>query len=191
MKRFRLKPLTIIAGVLLLVAISSIGLVTARHWQPFARFALQKALPQRPIRMTRPYGMAPEAFNAFIRACRNAHIHPLRVSQTIGDDPRSVGYHKRDGVLRVGSEKIDYTAAADIITYDLKQPQIDRFVTELGKQGFAVWYRHGPKWKNGEHIHAVYAMLPMKLQLKRQVRLYLREENPSWERKWFRSRFSA
>lgn len=134
--------------------------------------------------------MVPVAFDAYIRACDRTGIHPLRVGQTIGDHPRSVGYHKRDGVLRLKGNQYEYTAAIDIGTFDLQRPKIDRFVRELSRQGFAVWYRHGPRWKNGEHIHAVYAFLPMKPQLKRQVRQFLREENPPWEKKWKRSRFA-
>jgi hypothetical protein len=152
-----------------------------------------RLLPPQPQRMARPYGMAPAAFEAYIRACNNTGIHPFRIGQTIGDFPRSVGYHKRDGVLLVNGQKIEYCTAVDLGALDLERPLIDRFVRELGKQGFAAWYRHGPKWKNGEHIHAVYAFLPMKPQLRRQVLLYLREERAAgrpvrWERKMRRSR---
>jgi len=140
--------------------------------------------------MNRPYGMASEAFNAYVRACVRTGIHPLRIGQTIGDHPRSVGYHKRDGVLEWQDQKYDYTTAVDIGVFDLQPAQIDRFPQALSQQGFAAWYRHGPRWTGGEHIHAVYAFLPMKSQLKGQVRQFLRERNPPWEKKWKRSRFA-
>lgn len=40
-------------------------------------------------------------------------------------------------------------------------------------QGFAAFYRHEGKWKGREHIHAIYALLPMKRQLRGQVREFL------------------
>jgi len=59
--------------------------------------SLELPRSRHPRRMRRPYGMAPLAFGGYIRACTNAGIHPFRIGQTIGDHPRSVGYHKRDG----------------------------------------------------------------------------------------------
>jgi hypothetical protein len=169
-------------------------LYLARHPEKRAVLPIpQQFLPPAPLRLERPYGMAPVAFAAYVRACNNAKIHPFRIGQTIGDHPRSVGYHKRDGVIVVNGQREEYCAAIDLGTWDLEEARINRFVRELGKQGFAAWYRHGPNWKNGEHIHAVYAFLPMKRQLRGQVLSYLREERTvgrpvRWERKMRRSR---
>jgi hypothetical protein len=122
---------------LLLIGVAIIGV-----WKvlPVSRPRfVQRILPPR---ATRPYGMAPVAWQAYLRACDRAGIHPFRIGQTIGDDPRSVGYHKRDGVLRVGKEKFDYTAAVDLGTQDLPPQKINAFVEEIAAHGFAAIYRH-------------------------------------------------
>ena len=142
---------------------------------------------------TRPYGMAPVAWQAYLRACHAAKIHPRRVGQTIGDSPRSVGYHKRDGTVTVEREKIDYTAAVDLGTWDLTPTQIERFLDALAAQGFAAFYRHKGKWKKHQHIHAIYAFLPMKPQLQIQVREFLQQREKTgkkvhWEKKLKRQR---
>ena len=181
---------------LLAVAVLGAGLtclVTANYrygWRwsgPFAYF-----LP-RPAHLTRPYGIAPEAFNAFVRACAHAGVSPDRITQTIGDFPLSKGYHHRDGTLLKHGVEYDYTAATDIHVMGLNDAQITRLLHELAQQGFACWYRHGGHWTGDEHIHAVYALLPMKSQLQRQVRLFLHERREAglqplkWERKlWYR-----
>ncbi len=143
-----------------------------------------------PLRLTLPYGMAPPAFKAFVRACHRAKIHPWRIGQTIGEHPLSVGYHRQDGVWRLNKMPFDYCAAVDLGTSDLNETQIKVFLEELAKQGFASFYRHGGKWKGREHIHAIYALLPMKIQLRRQVREFLRERraakkpNLKWAKRW-------
>ncbi len=144
-------------------------------------------------RPTRPYGMAPVAWQAYLRACHAAKIHPWRVGQTIGNHPRSVGYHKRDGMVTVSGEKIDYTTAVDLGTWDLTPAQIERFVDALATQGFAAFYRHKGKWKGNEHIHAIYAFLPMKPQLQIQLREFLQYrrkigKRAPWEKKLKRQR---
>ena len=131
-------------------------------------FRVPAVLPPPPL--SRPYGMAPAAFDGFVRACVGARVQPRRIGQTIGDHPRSVGYHHRDGTLRYKGETLDYTAAVDIGTQDLTRPQINKLLEELARQGFAAFYREGGKWKGGEHIHAVYAPLKMKPQLRGQLR---------------------
>jgi hypothetical protein len=68
----------------------------------------------KPPPLTRPYGMAPQAFAAFMRACNRMKVSPYRIGQTIGNHPRSVGYHQRDGVLKVNGQNIDYCAAVDL-----------------------------------------------------------------------------
>jgi hypothetical protein len=158
----------------------AIGLGTAlfRWTQPGKLITLPQVLTSlqvSPLRMERPHGMHPVAFEAFVRACNNAGIHPWRIGQTMGDHPRSVGYHKRDGITTRGGKRIEYSAAVDIGTWDLDEARIKRFVEALAQQGFAAFYRSGPKWKGNEHIHAVYALLPMKPQLRGQVRQFLRE----------------
>jgi hypothetical protein len=181
----RKSPRQLIFSILALLLIG-VAIVGAWKVLPVARPRfVQKLLPQR---ATRPYGMAPVAWQAYLRACDHAGIHPFRVGQTIGDDPRSVGYHKRDGVLRAGKEKFDYTAAVDLGTQDLSPQKINAFVEALASQGFAAFYRHKGKWKGGEHIHAIYAFLPMKPQLQIQVGEFLRErrragKSPKWRAK--------
>ncbi len=143
----------------------------------------------RPGELRRPYGMAPTVFKAYVRACNDAKIHPFRIGQTIGDHPRSAGYHKRDGVLKVDGERIEYTAAIDLGAEDLSDAQRNRFMEELAQQGFVSWWRNGESWEGNEHIHAVYALIPMKPQLREQVLLWLRqrraagEARPKWVRK--------
>ena len=114
--------------------------------------------------------MAPQAFAAFMRACNRMKVTPYRIGQTIGEHPRSVGYHRRDGVLKIKGQNIDYTAAVDLGAQDMTPVQIQRFLDVMAWEGFAVWYRSGPRWKNGEHIHAIYGALKMKPQLEGQMR---------------------
>ncbi len=115
--------------------------------------------------MKRPYGMALPAFQAFIRACTEAGISPTRVTQTIGNAPASAGFHAPDGVLN--SER--YCAAVDLHTRDLNRTQIKKLLNAMAKQGFAAWYRFEGSFANNQHLHAVYAALPMKRQLRAQV----------------------
>lgn len=174
-----------VAVIGLLAVIVTTGLLLAGRTRWYQGVPFPQIIPQR---LTRPYGMAPVAWNAFLRACQATKIHPNRIGQTIGDHQRSVGYHKRDGVLRVGKEKIDYTTAVDLGTWDLKPAQINAFVEALTAQGFAAFYRHKGKWKGNEHIHAIYTFLPMKPQLQVQVREFLRDrrragKSPKWRAK--------
>jgi hypothetical protein len=116
--------------------------------------------------MERPKGMHETAFKAYIRACFLAGIDPSgRVMQTIGNAPASAGFHARDGVLDGQS----YCAAVDLRTRDLTRKQIKALLKHLAYVGFACWYRFEGSFSNNEHIHAVYAALPMKPQLQRQV----------------------
>jgi hypothetical protein len=139
------------------------ALLLREYWPPAARF-----FPHP--RLTRPHGMAPVSFNAFLRACSKARVHPHRIGQTIGDHPLSVGYHKPDGIITFRGQKIAYTAAVDIGTSDLNRAQLARFLESLAAQGFAAFYRENGKWRGNEHIHAIYAPLRMKPQLQLQVR---------------------
>lgn len=122
-----------------------------------------------PSPLERPYGMAPAAFDGFVRACYRARVQPRRIGQTIGEHPKSVGYHRRDGIVKYRGQKLDYCAAVDIGTQDLSRAQINKLLEELARQGFAAFYREKGHWKGGEHIHAVYAPLKMKPQLRGQL----------------------
>lgn len=134
--------------------------------------------------------MAPQAFSAFVRASHNAKIHPWRIGQTIGEHPLSAGYHKRDGITKWKGEAFDYCTAVDLGTSDLNDYQIKLFLEALAEQGFAAFYRHEGKWQGREHIHAIYALLPMKSQLRGQVKQFLRERRAArkktlrWARKF-------
>lgn len=132
-------------------------------------------VPPLPLPMARPYGMAPAAFDGLVRACYRAHVQPRRIGQTIGDHPKSVGYHHRDGTLKYRGEDLDYSAAVDIGTQDLTRAQISALLEELARQGFAAFYREKGHWKGGEHIHAIYAPLKMKPQLRTQLREWARK----------------
>lgn len=149
---------------------------------------LSLPLPPPKPHLVRPHGMAPIAFRAFLQACRSAKVHPFRISQTLGDAPRSVGYHLRDG--RIGGE--DYSAAVDLGVNDLSPHRRAELLEAMARVGFASWFRTGPKWKNQQHVHAVYAGLPMKVQLQQQVRLWNRQRKKSgrkplhWQKFWRR-----
>jgi hypothetical protein len=150
-------------------------------------------LPESQRRLERPWGMAPEAFRAYTRACNNAGVHPWRIGQTIGDHPRSVGYHKSDGFIEEDGRRYEYTAAIDLGALDMSDAKRERFMERLAEQGFASFWRSGPNWKGGEHIHAIYCLIPMKPQLRGQVLEWLdsrrRDDKPRlrWIRKLRRS----
>ena len=150
-----------------------VGLIVAgvpwllQHNHIVTPYSLSSMVPPSP--MERPYGMAPAAFDGFKRACYRAQVQPRRIGQTIGDNPKSVGYHHRDGMVKYRGQKLDYCAAVDIGTQDLSRAQINKLLEELARQGFAAFYREKGHWKGGEHIHAVYAPLKMKPQLRGQL----------------------
>ena len=141
-----------------------------------------------PLPPWRPYGMAPAAFDGFMRACTRAKVQPRRIGQTIGDNPKSVGYHHRDGTVKYRGRKLDYCAAVDLGTQDLSRAQINKLLEELARQGFAAFYREKGHWKGGEHIHAIYAPLKMKPQLRGQLREWAskRRRNKKRVYKWQR-----
>ncbi len=132
--------------------------------------------------------MAPVAFKEFVQACNAAQVSPRRISQTLGDNPRSKGYHQRDGVVK-GQP---YSAAVDLGVDDLTRAKRTELLEALARCGFAAWYRSGPRWESDEHVHAVYAGLPMKSQLQKQVRVWNRERRKRgrktlrWQKKWRR-----
>ncbi len=163
--------------------------VAAWHFWPYQAGRANVASVGR-WRFERPYGMAPAAFDGFVRACNNAHIQPYRIGQTIGNHPLSVGYHHRDGTITFRGQKLDYTAAVDLGASDLTRPQLARFVESLAAQGFAAFYREGGKWRGHEHIHAIYAPLRMKWQLQSQVREWETARRRAgkrryrWQKRW-------
>jgi hypothetical protein len=178
--------------VLLLIVAVTVGAWAVYRQHPDFRARLpwlSTVTTPRTARMQRPYGMAPAAFDAYLRACLRAGVNPDRIGQTIGDYPMSKGYHKRDGALTIRGRRIDYCTAVDLGVFDLDETRINKLLHELTIHGFACWYRHGGKWKGGEHIHAVYAFLPMKHQLHDQLINFLRERREAglkplqWEKK--------
>jgi len=132
--------------------------------------------------------MAPPAFAAYVKACIAAHINPNRIGQTIGNDSRSKGYHLRDGIW----QGEPYCAAVDLGVNDLSPAKRSELLESLAQRGFIGWYRSGPRWRFDEHVHAVYAGLPMKPQLREQVRKWNRERQTNgrkslwWQGKWRR-----
>lgn len=141
-------------------------------------------------RWARPYGMAPQAFKDYVRACARARVNPHRISQTIGNNPRSVGYHKLDGIVVQKHQKIPYCAAVDVDIADLRSRQIRRLCVSLAREGFAAFYRRGGVWEGDEHIHAVYGAVKMKPQLQEQVRQFLRERRENgFRRLWWVRKF--
>ena len=191
--RFRKACFSILA--LVLIAVATAGVIKVLSLTPTrATITLRPSTLFYPtLRSTRSYVMAPVAWQAYLRACQQAKLHPFRVGQTIGDHPLSAGYHKRDGVLHVNGQKVDYCTAVDLGTWGLSPRQINAFQEALVAQGFAAFYRHEGKWKGKEHIHAIYAFLPMKPQLQIQLADFLRERRRSgqrvrWEKKLRRQR---
>lgn len=179
MRRFRF-ACTLLAAALAVF----VGVWAWKSWRVGA--ILPPPIPGR--RFTRPYGMAPVAFRAFLQACNAAKVSPLRVSQTLGDNPRSKGYHLQDGTI----QGQPYSAAVDLGVNDLTPAKRGELLEALARCGFATWFRSGPRWNNDEHVHAVYAGLPMKPQLQEQVRLWNRQRQQGgrktlrWQKKWRR-----
>lgn len=141
-------------------------------------------------RWATPFGMAPQAFKDYVRACARARVNPHRISQTIGNDPRSAGYHRRDGVVVQNRRKVVYCAAVDVDIAGLRAGQIRRLCVSLAREGFAAFYRRGGAWEGDEHIHAVYGAVRMKPQLQEQVRQFLRERRENgFRRLWWARKF--
>jgi hypothetical protein len=100
-------------------------------------------------------------------------------------------FHRRnnENCCDVRGARREYSAAVDLGVWDLTPRQVSRLSGALARQGFASFYRRGGKWRGNEHIHAVYVMLPMKSQLRRQVREFLRRRRNAglprlrWEKK--------
>ncbi len=132
--------------------------------------------PGWPECLSRPriaYGVHPEASDRL----RCAGITSDRIVQTIGSAPESAGDHGVDGTAAGGQP---YTAAIDLSVTDLDDDAIRGELQALGQNGFAAWYRapgvDGWPPDGAPHIHAVFAGVPMKIRLRRQVRAYLANE---------------
>lgn len=122
-----------------------------------------------PHRERLAYGVHPEASDRL----RCSGVEASRITQTIGSAAASAGYHASDGT----AEGQPYTAAIDLRARDLSEAQIRALLERLGRNGFAAWYRKpgSDGWPSGEapHIHAVFAGVVMKSQLRGQVRDFL------------------
>lgn len=118
-------------------------------------------------------GMDPEASDRL----RCAGVTSGMVTQTVGYAAASAGYHAPDGNV----DGHPYTAAVDLSVRGLTQTQIRALLDRLGQNGFAAWYRWPGHdgWPSSEapHIHAVFAGVIMKSQLREQVRDYLAGRN--------------
>lgn len=118
-------------------------------------------------------GMDPEASDRL----RCAGVSPSQVTQTVGFAAASAGFHAPDGTVDGHS----YTAAVDVSVRGLSTSQITTLLDRLGQNGFAAWYRNPGHdgWPADEvaHIHAVFAGVIMKAQLRDQVRDYLAGRN--------------
>lgn len=116
-------------------------------------------------------GLHPRASDAL----RAAGVSASRITQTVGDAPASAGVHLADGIVN-GKP---YTAAVDISTSGMTEPQIHNLLEKLGKVGYAAWYRKTgfDGWSGSKHIHGVYANCKMKEALRSQVRSWLVRRN--------------
>jgi hypothetical protein len=115
------------------------------------------------------WGVHPEASDRL----RCAGVTDSMITQTIGSAAASAGYHAQDGTV----DGAPYTAAIDLSVRGLDSSEIRSLLARLGENGFAAWYRQPGHdgWPSSEaaHIHAVFAGVVMKAELRGQVRDYL------------------
>ena len=114
------------------------------------------------------YGLCQGASDALAHLCLGH-----RIGQTIGDAVASAGTHAVDG--REGGQP--YCAATDLHVQDLGHDEVRELLGRLAEMGFAAFYRrpgfdHWPPF-DALHVHAVYAAIPMKPMLQRQVHDFL------------------
>jgi hypothetical protein len=118
-------------------------------------------------------GMDPEASDRI----RCAGVTAAMITQTVGFASASAGYHAPDGNV----DGHPYTAAVDLSVRGLSTSEISALLHRLGQNGFAAWYRQPGHdgWPSSEvaHIHAVFAGVIMKSQLREQIRDYLAGRN--------------
>ena len=112
-------------------------------------------------------GLHPRASDAL----RAVGVSASRITQTVGDAPDSAGVHLADGTVNGKA----YSAAVDLSTSGMTEPQIHNLLEKLGKVGYAAWYRKTgvDGWNGVKHIHGVYANCKMKEALRSQVRSWL------------------
>lgn len=126
--------------------------------------------PEKPLLKT---GLHPEASDRL----RCAGVGASEMSQVIGYATASAGYHAPDGQV----DGKDYTAAVDIRIGGMTETQIKARLDLLALHGFAAWYRKpgsdGWPSSGAPHIHAVFAGVKMKSQLRAQVRDFLNGRN--------------
>jgi len=126
--------------------------------------------PSEPLLHT---GLHPEASDRL----RCSGVTASRITQTIGSAPASAGYHASDGT----ADGLQYCAAVDLRTRDLSHEEVRALLDQLGRNGFAAWYRQpgSDGWPSSQspHIHAVFAGVRMKPQLRGQVRDFLENRN--------------
>lgn len=110
-------------------------------------------------------------------ALRALKVPASRIVQTIGNAPASAGTHARDGFVNGRA----YGAAVDISVRGLSTRRIRTLILNLGKVGFAGWYRQpghdGWPSREAPHIHAVWTGCRMKSSLRRQVASWLQGRN--------------
>lgn len=92
-----------------------------------------------------------------------------RVGQTIGSYSGSAGTHEADGRIN----NVEYTAAVDLHVHDLDDPAMKLLLGRLAGVGFCGFARIPGRdhWPEGEarHVHCVFAGVPCKEQLRRQI----------------------
>jgi hypothetical protein len=133
--------------------------------------------------LKRRTGVAPSAWNSYVSASEMAGIDlrehsKLRVTQSVGFAKASAGYHAPDGTVKTESGRESYCAATDTSVLWLELGEIRAWLNSLAWWGFVGWYR--PWTTNGKpnyHLHIIYAGLPMKPQLDRQLVDFLNNRN--------------
>ena len=131
--------------------------------------------------------MHPRARKAWDAACKQANLRPV-VTQTQGNAKASAGYHASDGTYRTESGTVQsYCAAVDVSVNQMavrlsdgKKIRMDEahvkwFLHCLAQNGFVAWYRYKGSFKDNKHIHGVYCGVPMKPQLRGQVKDFLND----------------
>ncbi len=116
-------------------------------------------------------GLHPDASDAL----RGLGITADRISQTIGNAPASAGTHGVDGV----ANGQPFSAATDLRTGGMSQAAIRQELDDLGRAGFAAWYRRTGHdgWRGVTHIHAVWVNTAIKRSLRAQAHDYCNWKN--------------
>lgn len=117
---------------------------------------------------TCPWGMHPDAWAAFLRACSAANETPRHIVQTIGNAPASCGTHLQDG-----TDPVPYSAATDIRSSTYTTEQNEWFRLQMIHQGFVPYWRHTGSFAANQHFHVVWPGCKMKASLRSQVHDFL------------------